>query len=283
VNPMGMVAWRSPLVRCAVSQTTTFAERISISRAFASVTTPWSDAAAHARWSVDSLADLDGERAVLEKAITTLAAQGHISAAYELARRAASQGDPRSRHRERYRVIAAELSWLAGYGQHALDLLHAASPLASPDSRASAKALRRVISGFRRSWPPVGDAGSEIEQTGDAQRARSLGTDLVAGWEGAPAGSLTDVIDRMGMVVERWAQPMQVTSQALAKVITGRTDLSSAEHAALRAIAWWVHPDDAIHPKTWPPSLVPTFLGAEGRIRAAVHRVARNCARARGS
>jgi ATP/maltotriose-dependent transcriptional regulator MalT len=96
-----------------------------------------------------------------------------------------------------------------------------------------------------------------------SQAVRSLGTALLVGWETLPAESMAGTLATLRELFTRHPEPYPGTAAALAKVVAGDTDLDADERAALRATSWWVHHDDVLHPKAWPPPLLPVYLGEE--------------------
>ena len=103
--------------------------------------------------------------------------------------------------RERYRITAAELAWLAGYSDHALDLLDRDPASSGADARTSEVIVRSVIHGFRDSWTtgwrmlPLAPA---TEPGGAGHAIRLLVTALTAGWESASRESLLGTVARAG-------------------------------------------------------------------------------------
>jgi DNA-binding CsgD family transcriptional regulator len=275
----GTVTWGSPLTRISVTQAATLAEATRAYRALAEVSSARTEPVEHPRWlaramaapSTDAEADPGQDQAALADAIVALAIDGRLLEGYELAREAEAVATDAAR-RQRYRVLAAGLCWLAGYGDHSLELLdQLPSPLPSADVHASAVVLRWVIQGLRDSWPTgqgvlelnPGPTGTIAGPGYASQAARSLGTALLAGWETLPAQSLSDTLAALRELFARYPEPRPGMTAALAKVVTGDNNLDSVERSALLAVSWWVHHDDALYPKVWPPPLLPVYLGDE--------------------
>jgi len=265
VSPVGKIHWRCPLVRSAVVQSATLIEAARTCAALAEVTSPDTEPVEHPRWLARSLAESPALASALDSAVTALVLAGRLLDAYELAGQAA-EAATEGAQRQRYRVLAAELCWLAGYGEHALRLLdQLVAPLPVGDVDMSARVLRRVIEGLRDSWPspaePLG--GASVEACGHDQLARSLGTALLAGWETVPAESLAGVLARLDDAYQRTPPARPGIARALATVVAGNSDPGPAERAALRTVSWWHQDDDPLHPKAWPPPLLPVFIGEE--------------------
>ncbi|MBE9375816.1 hypothetical protein IQ251_15300 [Saccharopolyspora sp. HNM0983] len=256
--------WTSPLVREAARHTATLADTARICAALSAVMPATEHPVEHARCLAGALTDPDGTAAALAAATVPLARGGKLLDAYETARDAAARttdtGD-----RERYRIISAELAWLAGYGEHALNLLDRAEPRHSCDARASAVIMRAVIHGFKDSWtsgwwllPTTGDH----EPGSSAHALRLLVTATTAGWGHVPVAALQDTVTRLRDLVD---PDYRTTVAALERVVTGDSGLPASQRDALRSLAWWAAPSDALHPKAWPPPLLPAFLGDEER------------------
>ena len=308
------VSWASPLYPVAVAQAATLADTTRTYRALADVSTARTEPVEHPRWLAGASVDPTADRPALTDAIVALASDGRLLDAYELTRRAELVTTD-ALERQRYRVLAAGLSWLAGYGEHSAELLdELPSPLPSAEVQASAVVLRWVMRGMRDSWP----AGADLRELGapelgapelgtpelgtpepaasepaasepaalepaapepaapqpaapgqatwpDApgQAARSLGTALLVGWETLPAESMAGTLAELRELFTRYPEPRPGMAAALAKVVAGDNDLDAGERAALRATSWWVHHDDVLHPKAWPPPLLPVYLGDE--------------------
>jgi len=260
------VSWGSPLFPVAVAQAATLVETTRTYRALAEVSTARTEPVEHPRWLAGAAVHPTADRPALTEAIVALATDGRLLDGYELARRAelVTTDAP---ERQRYRVLAAGLSWLAGYGEHSLELLdQLPSPLPSAEVQAAAVVLRWVIQGLRDSWP----AGAELGELrvaaapGDAgQATRSLGTALLVGWETLPAESMAGTLAALRELFTRHPEPRPGMAAALAKVVACDTDLDAVERAALLATSWWVHHDDVLYPKAWPPPLLPVYLGEE--------------------
>ena len=283
-GPAG-VSWGSPLFPVAVAQAATLAVTTRTYRALADMSTAHTEPVEHPRWLAGAAVDPTADRPALTAAIIALASDGRLLDGYELARRAELVTTD-ALERQRYRVLAAGLSWLAGYGGHSLELLdQLPSPLPGDEVGASAVVLRCVIQGLRDSWPADADLG-ELGQpelgllssrnaevavgatiTAAPERAsqavRSLGTALLVGWETLPAESMAGTLATLRELFTRHPGPYPRMAAALAKVVAGDTDLDANERAALRATSWWVHHDDVLHPKAWPPPLLPVYLGEE--------------------
>jgi hypothetical protein len=261
------VVWPAPLTRVAIAQTASLADLTSVYQALAAATTPETDPVDHARWLVQSLDDAEIAPALLSTAIIALMHGGRVLDAYELALQAAARTRDTARQ-QRCLVAAAESCWLAGYSEHALRLLdHAGVTLPHGEVGASASVLRWVADGLRRSWPAP-DASAPLVELCDelsevAPRARALGTVLLAGWETVPPASLADTVARLASTYRSAPEPLPSSARALAKVISGHSDPTPAERTALRTVAWWVHQDDPLHPKIWPPPALPIFIGEE--------------------
>jgi DNA-binding CsgD family transcriptional regulator len=293
------VSWASPLYPVAIAQAATLADTTRTYRALAEVSTARTEPVEHPRWLAGASVDPTADRPALTDAIVALASDGRLLDGYELARRAELVTTD-ALERQRYRVLAAGLSWLAGYGEHSAELLdELPSPLPSAEVQASAVVLRWVMRGMRDSWP----AGAELRELGtpglgtpglgepglgapglgapelgapepaapgqatwpdaSGQAARSLGTALLVGWETLPAESMAGTLAELRGLFTRYPEPRPGMAAALAKVVAGDNDLDAGERAALRATSWWVHHDDVLHPKAWPPPLLPVYLGDE--------------------
>jgi DNA-binding CsgD family transcriptional regulator len=187
----------------------------------------------------------------LHEAVVTLTTVGRLPEAYE----AAVAAIPRARDgrlRARFRTAAAELAWLRGYPDHAMDLLAGREPDEPDDGEA--QVVRWAAEGIGEAWPVGG-----VVPTADkpSLAARLAGTALVAGWETTSPEELTEVLEHHTPA----AQPAGVT--ALARIVGGHSLLSETEHVALRKLAWWTEPADALYPRFWPPPLLPVFIGEE--------------------
>ena len=275
----GTVTWGSPLTRSSVAQAATLAESTRAYRALAEVSSARTEPVEHPRWLARALAaprtepeaDPGQDEAALVEAIVALAVDGRLLEGYELARHAGAVATDAA-GRQRYQVLAAGLCWLAGYGEHSLELLdQLPSPLPGADVDASAVVLRWVIQGLRDSWPTgqgvlelnPDPSGTHAAPGYAGQAARSLGTALLAGWETLPAESLSDTLVALRELFARYPEPRPGMAAALAKVVAGDNDLDTGERSALLAVSWWVHHDDALYPKAWPPPLLPVYLGDE--------------------
>lgn len=261
VDELGSVVWPSPLVQRAVAQSTCMAARRSICGALVSTTSEGSAPLHRARWLFEAGADGTTSDAELDAAVTTLVEHGDVIEAYELTSlRAHTTADDEMRCR--YTVRAAELSWLAGYSDHAVDLLHATGPPGSSMTE-DAATLWQVIHGLRTSWSfcdtPCG-AGLAADP---AQRIRSLGTAIVAGWDTVAVADLLPLLGELEVLFDDQPQALSDAPRAVAKVACGSGHLDDRELAALRAASWWVNRDDAIRTKTWPPPMLPVYLGDE--------------------
>lgn len=263
----GGVVWSSPLVRAAVRQSMMLADTARVCSALAEAVDPAEWPVEHARYLAGALVDPEQAASALASTTVLMARAGRLLDAYEAVMRATELTSDRAA-RERFRITAAELAWLAGYSEHALDLLDRAEPERSEEARTSAVIMRAVIHGFRESWVsgwwllPT-DPGQE---RGSAQHGvRLLVTALVAGWENASVASLQRVVTRLRDGIDPAADPVPGALAALERVLAGHSDLTSDERKALRALAWWAVPSDALHPKAWPPPLLPAFLGEEDR------------------
>lgn len=202
------------------------------------------------------------ERAAAELAAATvpLARGGHLLEAHAAAVRAAELAADRS-ERDRYRIIAAELAWLAGYSEQALRLLDRAEPRGA-DARTSAAVIRAVIHGFRDSWTRGWRLLPTAPEPGGAEHAfRLLVTVINAGWNTVSVDSLHRAVRRLRGAVE---PGFAAALGALEQVLDGNSAPEQEHSAALRELAWWARPSDALHPKSWPPPLLPMFLGEEG-------------------
>jgi DNA-binding CsgD family transcriptional regulator len=261
------VVWSSPLTRIAIAQTAPLADLTRTYRALADVTTPQSEPVDHARWLARSLPRSEIEPSVLHAALIAMVRGGKLLDAYELAVQAASQAQQAAQC-QRWQVSAAQLCWLAGYGEHALRLLDGLSPvLPQGETRTSASVLRCVVRGLRYSWPAPNNSTPLMDlpdqPCGIGQQARALGTALRAGWETTPPRLLMDTVSRLGQAYRHMPAPLPATAQAIAKVVSGCSDLQPDEAKALHAVVWWVHEDDPLYPKTWPPPILPVFIGQE--------------------
>ncbi|HEX4252034.1 MAG TPA: helix-turn-helix transcriptional regulator [Pseudonocardia sp.] len=274
------VSWGSPLYPVAVAQSATLADTTRTYRALAEVSNAHAEPVEHPRWLAGAAVDPTADRPALTEAIVALASDGQLLDGYELARRA-ELVTTEAMERQRYRVLAAGLSWLAGYGEHSLELLdQLPSPLPSVEVQASVVVLRCVIQGLRDSWPAGADLSElgrpalgrdelgrveagETEPDNAGQATRSLATALLVGWETLPAESMAGTLDALRELFTRHPEPRPGMTSALAKVVAGDTDLVATERAALLAMSWWLHPDDVLHPKAWPPPLLPVYLGDE--------------------
>lgn len=256
--------WRSGLERAAVRQRATLAETARTCAALAAATDPQQWPAEHAEHLAGSLTEPERAAAALARATVPMAQQGRVLDAYTAANRAvAGATDPAER--ERFRIIAAELAWLAGYVEHALDLL--AVPIRhSSDAELSAAIMRAVIHGFTESWTtgwrllPIGGG---TEPGSSEHTLRLVVTALTAGWEVASPDSLRRAVgslrERLGAATE--SVPGAVP--ALETVVSGHSDPGVGDRQALRTLAWWSRSSDAVHPKAWPPPLLPVFIGEE--------------------
>jgi DNA-binding CsgD family transcriptional regulator len=262
VTSTNKITWASPFTRVAVAQSAATADIVKTYRALAVTSSAKSEPVEHAHWLAHSLSDLDAETSTLRTAIAAMAKEGRLLEAYELAGYVSERVSDPSQSRQ-YRVIAAELCWLAGYGEHALRLVDQLAAVPDKDSGSSSEmVLRQVVKGYRTAW----DLAPElpVETADSSQLARSLGTALLAGWETATPQALAGVLIRLRELDGRPGEHPAGAGHALTRVVTGHSDLSQVERASLHAVAWWVHSDDAVHPKAWPPPLLPVFLGEEG-------------------
>jgi DNA-binding CsgD family transcriptional regulator len=261
------VSWSSPLTRTAIAQAAPLSDLTRTYRALAGVTTPTTAPVDHARWLIRSLPETGTDLEVLRTATIAMVRGGELLDAYELALEAASH----TTEVEQYllwRVTAAELCWLSGYGEHALTLLDQVSA-ASPkgEAKLSASALSCVMHGLRYSWQSPASstllAGLSDHTHSVGQQARALGTALLAGWETTPPAALAGIISQLERTYQDTTEPLPATARAIGKVLSGHSDPQPEEREALHAVAWWVQQDDPLHPKAWPPPLLPVFIGEE--------------------
>lgn len=260
------VVWQSSLLRDAVIQAATLGERTRVAGALAAAIDPGECPAEHARLLAESMTQPDPAASALAEATVPMARTGMLLDAYDLAMRATElTTDPAER--ERYRIIAAELAWLAGYSDHALDLLgNPAAVDRSADALTSALIMQAVIHGFKESWSagwqllPI-DGRHEPGSPGHA--IRLLVTALTAGWESASRESLQRTVTRLRNLDDPGFEPVPGAVHTLERVVAGHSDTTAADRRALLALAWWARPSDALHPKAWPPRLLPVFLGEE--------------------
>ena len=259
--------WSSPLERVAVQQSATREETALVCAALAEAVDAAEWPVEHARYLAGALTDPDRAATALAAAAVPMAQTGQLLDAYEAAQQAAALSTDTAK-RERYRIVTAELAWLAGYSDHALDLLDRAAPQRSADARTSATIIRAVIRGFTDSWTSGWRLLPEEvhHEPGSAEHAfRLLVTAITAGWENASVPALQQAVARLRSTV---APPLELSPgvmAALERVVAGHSDLDREERRALRALAWWARPSDALHPKAWPPPLLPMFLGEEER------------------
>ncbi|GAB2745369.1 LuxR family transcriptional regulator [Salinifilum aidingensis] len=253
--------WAEPLTAAAVRHAGTTAETERVCSALVRAL----DAD---EWPVARARALAGavrapERAATELAAATvpLARGGHLLDAHAAAVRATELAAERS-DRDRYRIIAAELAWLAGYSEHALRLLDRAEPRGA-DARTSAAVIRAVIHGFRDSWTRgwwLLPTEPDPEPGGAEHAFRLLVTVINAGWNTVSVDSLHRAVRRLRGAVE---PGFAAAVGALEQVLDGNSAPVPEHSAALRELAWWARPSDALHPKSWPPPLLPMFLGEE--------------------
>lgn len=258
------VTWPTPMTRAALLQTVTLAESVRLSRALVAASDPATDPVDHARHTAGALADLGPARPEVDRAVATLGRAGRLLEAYELTLRAARSA-PDDADRRRYQVVAAELCWLAGYPDHALDLLSdpGAVPWEQPGTSAEV-VLRWMIQGSHEPWLTSGHVPQEAKDD-PARAAHLLGSALLAGWESARTEHLLAIVARMAALPPVTGATRSETVAALADVVAGRSAISPSRLAALQTLSWWLQPSDVVHPKAWPPPLVPVFLGAEVR------------------
>jgi DNA-binding CsgD family transcriptional regulator len=252
----GRCRWNPPLLCDAVLQRTATADLVRASRALESA---GRDTAGTLRRALLAVTTAVGPASPdLHDAVVTLAAAGRLAEAYEAAVAAIPRA-PEAALRARFRTSSAELAWLGGYPDHAMDLLTRREPDEPEDE--SAHVLRWAVDGTRTEWPEF--VAAVVEEPSLA--ARLTGTALVAGWDTVPPGQLAELALGLRRLERRTPAAGAAGVTALARVATGCSQLSAEEQDALQALAWWVQPADALHPKFWPPPLLPIFLGAEVR------------------
>ena len=272
------VHWPVPWVRQSVVQSATAAEAARVCTALADLVPVDRHPVEHARCLAGSLHDPDRAAKALAAVSVPLSRAGMLLRAREAMLRAGElTTDPAER--ERCRITAAELSWLAGYADHALDLLDQPAATENSEARTSEVIMRAVVHGFRESWTtgwrtlPLDtthlprDTAHEPGSAGHA--IRLLVTALTAGWESASRESLLRTVARLRDVADAGEDVVPGVVRPLERLITGSGDPGEHGRRALRALAWWAQPSDALHPKAWPPRLVPVFLGEE-RVYADV-------------
>lgn len=265
------VTWPEPLTPVAVVQDATAADSERVCRALAETSSPVSEPVNHPRWLAGALGQSQDASRALGAAVLALAEAGRLEEAYDLACRAAEvASDPVVSLG--HRVTAAELCWIAGYGDHALRLLdELPGPLPPGNVAASASVLRTVISGVRDSWSasPALEVPATHVPYGPGQLERSVGTAVLAGWESAPPDWLSSLVKRLCLAygVSEAAQPVSA-AEVIAAVISGDSNPPAEHRAGLLAGSWWHHGDDPVHPKTWPPPLLPVFIGEEAGYAA---------------
>lgn len=269
--------WPSTPVREAVIQSATLAERARACEALAEQTPADSDPAEHARYLAGALVDPDRAASALAGACVPMARAGRLLEAYEAISRARSLTTDTA-ERERYRTIAAELAWLAGYGEHALDVLDEPSAPRSADARTSALIMQAVIHGFKDSWSAAwrllpldgehvpGSAGHAV---------RLLITALTAGWETVPREALQETVHRLRDLMEAGVELVPGVVETVERVVAGDGDPAPEQRRTLLDLTWWAQPSDALHPKAWPPRLLPVFLGEEDTYARAFSRLLR--------
>lgn len=257
------VHWTEPLAAAAVRQNASSAETATVCAALVRAIDSDEWPVAHARALGGALREPDRAAAALAAATIPMAHSGYLLDAYAAAVRAAELASARA-DRDRYRIIAAELVWLAGYSDHALRLLDRAVPRGT-DARTSAAVIRAVIHGFRDSWtsgwwllPTEPDS-----EPGSAEQAfRLLVTVINAGWHTVSVAAVQRIVLRLRGTVE---PSFDVAVGALEHVLAGHSELDAPQSDALWELAWWARPSDALHPKSWPPPMLPMFLGEEHR------------------
>lgn len=265
------VTWPEPLTPFAVIQDATAADSARACRALADASSPVSEPVNHPLWLAGALSQSQDASRALGAAVLALAGAGRLEEAYELAGRAAEvASDPVVSLG--HRVTAAELCWIAGYGDYALRLLDELPwPLPPGDVAASAAVLRSVISGVRDSWwaSPALEVPAAPGPYGPDQLMRSVGTAVLAGWESAPPDWLSGLVTRLRLAynVNEDAEPV-LAAEVMAEVIGGDSNPPAEHRAALLSGAWWHHSDDPVHPKAWPPPLLPVFIGDEAAYAA---------------
>lgn len=260
------VHWPVPWVRESVVQSATLVESARVCAALAEATPPDRYPAEHARYLAGALSDPEQAAGALAAASVPMARAGMLVRAYEAMTRA-GELTTSGAERERYRIITAELAWLAGYSDHALDLLdRSSSTERGADTRTSEVIVRSVIHGFRDSWS-TGWRMLPLEpayQPGSAGHAiRLLVTALTAGWESTSRESLLRTVARLRDLADAGEGVVPGVVRPLERLIAGSSEPGERGRHALRALAWWAQPSDALHPKAWPPRLVPVFLGEE--------------------
>jgi DNA-binding CsgD family transcriptional regulator len=259
------IHWPVPWVRESVVQSATVAESARACTALAEVVPADRHPVEHAHCLAGSLRDPDRAAKALAAASVPMARAGMLLRAREAMVRAGElTTDPAER--ERCRITAAELSWLAGYADHALDLLDQPAAAQSAEARTSEIIMRAVVHGFRESWT-TGWRMLPLETTCEpgspGHAIRLLVTALTAGWESASRQSLLRAAARLRDGADGSEGLVPGVVQPLERLIAGSSDPGEQGRRALRALAWWAQPSDALHPKAWPPRLVPVFLGEE--------------------
>jgi DNA-binding CsgD family transcriptional regulator len=261
------VTWPEPLTPLAVIQDAAAADSARACRALAEASSPVSEPVNHPLWLAGALSQSQDASRALGAAVLALAGAGRLEEAYELAGRAAEvASDPVASLG--HRVTAAELCWIAGYGDYALHLLDELPwPLPPGDVAASAAVLRAVITGVRDSWSA--SPAPEVQAAGAGQLMRSVGTAVMAGWESAPPDWLSGLVKRLRLAysVGQDTRPV-LAAEVMAEVIGGDSNPPAEHRAALLSGAWWHHSDDPLHPKAWPPPLLPAFIGEEAGYAA---------------
>src|SRR5690606_28912921 len=228
--------WSSPLERIAVQQAANREETALVCAALAEAVDAAEWPVEHARYLAGALTDPDRAATALAAAAVPMAQTGQLLEAYEAAQQAAALSTDTAK-RERYRIVTAELAWLAGYCDHALDLLDRAAPQRSADARTSATIIRAVIRGFTDSctswWRLLPE---EVHhEPGSAEHAfRLLVTAITAGWENASVPALQQAVARLRSTV---APPLELSPgvmAALERVVAGHSDLDREERRAQR-------------------------------------------------
>jgi DNA-binding CsgD family transcriptional regulator len=252
----GAISWCSPLLPDAIIAAATLDALVSAAHTVATACQAAGRRSQLAR-CIAITAEVDGKPDGMFAAVTDLAADGALLEGYELAIRAMALTT--DAEQTRFRTAAAELAWLSGFTDHALELATGAP------QEGEAQLIRWVVQGTRSAWPVEEARTGGLEHADPSMAVRLLGTAFVAGWESMAPDRLSALVQRMSALPEGTPESRPGVMAAATKVVRGCSLLTAEEHDGLFALSWWQRPDDVVHPKLWPPPLLPVFIGAEAR------------------